>query len=72
VRATDATSAASSSGQQWRIAEGVAQGRSDREIAARLHLSVHTVHERVAALHEVCGTRTRPQLVAALAPMRPG
>jgi DNA-binding NarL/FixJ family response regulator len=55
---------------QWRVVEGVAAGLSDREIAERLHLSVHTVHERVAALHEVCGTRTRPQLVAALAATR--
>ena len=57
---------------QWRIAEGVAEGLSDREIANRLHLSVHTVHERVATLHELCGTRTRPQLVAALAGVREG
>jgi DNA-binding NarL/FixJ family response regulator len=47
------------------VARAVAAGLSDREIAGRMHLSVHTVHERVAALHELCGTNTRPQLVAA-------
>jgi DNA-binding CsgD family transcriptional regulator len=55
---------------QWRVVEEVAVGRSDREIAEMLQVSVHTVHERVAALHEICGTRTRPQLVAALATTR--
>jgi alanine dehydrogenase len=38
----------------------VARGLSDREIADSLHVSVTTVHEHVAALHELLGTTARP------------
>jgi DNA-binding CsgD family transcriptional regulator len=54
-------------GAQWSVAQAVARGDSDREIAAALHLSPATVHEHVAALHGLLGTSTRPRLVAALA-----
>ena len=55
------------------MAQAVARGLSDREIADSLHVSVTTVHEHVAALHELLGTTTRPRLVAELAGgLRPG
>jgi DNA-binding CsgD family transcriptional regulator len=54
-------------GAQWTVAQAVARGDSDSEIAAALHLSVATVHEHVAALHRLLGTRTRARLVATLA-----
>jgi DNA-binding CsgD family transcriptional regulator len=54
-------------GAQWAVAEAVARGFSDREIADSLQISPSTVHEHVAALHELLGTRTRPRLVAELA-----
>ena len=60
-------------GAQWAVAQAVAQGLSDREIADSLHVSVATVHEHVAALHDLLGTTTRPRLVAELAGgLRPG
>jgi Bacterial regulatory proteins, luxR family len=48
-------------------AQAVAHGLSDREIADSLEISTATVHEHVAALHQVLGTSTRPRLVAELA-----
>jgi DNA-binding CsgD family transcriptional regulator len=57
-------------GAQWAVAEAVARGLSDREIADSLQISPATVHEHVAALHELLGTSTRPRLVAELAGAR--
>jgi DNA-binding CsgD family transcriptional regulator len=54
-------------GAQWAVAQRIAAGDSDREIAAALHVSTATVHEHVAALHGLLGTTTRPRLVAVLA-----
>ncbi len=54
-------------GAQWAVAQAVARGLSDREIAESLTLSPATVHEHVAALHGLLGTSTRPRLVAELA-----
>jgi len=54
-------------GAQWSVAQAVARGLSDREIAESLTLSPATVHEHVAALHGLLGTSTRPRLVAELA-----
>ena len=54
-------------GAQWAVAQAVARGLSDREIADSLQISTSTVHEHVAALHELLGTNTRPRLVAELA-----
>jgi DNA-binding NarL/FixJ family response regulator len=49
------------------VAQAVARGDSDQDIAAALQLSVATVHEHVSALHRLLGTSTRPRLVARLA-----
>ena len=54
-------------GAQWSVAQAIARGDSDQEIAAALHVSVATVHEHVAALHRLLGTSSRARLVAALA-----
>lgn len=54
-------------GAQWAVAQAVARGHSDREIADSLHISPATVHEHVAALHRVLSTGTRARLVAELA-----
>jgi DNA-binding NarL/FixJ family response regulator len=42
----------------------ISQGFSDREIAARLHLSHEAVKSRVTALRAVLGARTRAHAVA--------
>jgi DNA-binding CsgD family transcriptional regulator len=54
-------------GAQWAVAQAVARGDSDQDIAAELQLSGATVHEHVSALHRLLGTSTRPRLVARLA-----
>jgi DNA-binding CsgD family transcriptional regulator len=54
-------------GAQWAVAQAVARGLSDREIAASLQVSPATVHEHVGALHRLLGTSTRARLVAELA-----
>jgi DNA-binding CsgD family transcriptional regulator len=53
-------------GAQWAVAQAVARGESDQEVAAALHLSAATVHEHVSALHQLLGTSTRARLVATL------
>ena len=42
----------------------VAQGLSDREIGARLHLSRHTVHHKIERLRGDLGLRNRTELAA--------
>ena len=54
------------SAREIEVLDCVAQGLSNKEIAAALGVAVSTVHERVAALHAALGTHTRAQLVAAL------
>jgi DNA-binding CsgD family transcriptional regulator len=53
--------------RQRTVAEALSAGLADRTIAAALGISRNTVREHAAALHEVFGTSTRPELVAALA-----
>lgn len=48
------------------IARALSRGLTDREIGAALHVSSETVHEHVAAIHRMYGTRTRSGLVAQL------
>ncbi len=49
------------------VATAVEVGSGDRAIAVSLGISVATVRQHVRALHRAFGTRTRPELVAALA-----
>jgi DNA-binding CsgD family transcriptional regulator len=51
---------------QWRVARAVAQGLTDRQIAAQLGVAPATVHERVQSLHNLLDTHSRAQLVATL------
>jgi DNA-binding NarL/FixJ family response regulator len=52
--------------RQKDIAEAVAEGLSDQEIAQRFHISTATVHDGLTRLHTLIGTRTRSSLVAQL------
>jgi DNA-binding NarL/FixJ family response regulator len=47
------------------VAYLLAQGRSNNEIAAGLHVSVHTVKSQVQSILRKRGLRSRWQLVAA-------
>jgi DNA-binding CsgD family transcriptional regulator len=67
ARGSVAAEASALTGAQWAVAQAVARGLSDREIAESLGVSAATVHEHVAALHQLLGTTTRPRLVAELA-----
>ncbi len=49
----------------------VADGSSNKEIAARLHLSARTVEKHVEALLRLTGARSRTQLVAKAGPEYP-
>jgi DNA-binding CsgD family transcriptional regulator len=56
--------------RQHTIAHALSAGLADRAIGAALGISTNTVREHAAALHEVFGTRTRSELIAALAGRR--
>ena len=49
----------------------VAEGRSNKEIAARLHLSIRTVEKHIETLLRTAGARSRTQLVATAGPEYP-
>jgi predicted ATPase/DNA-binding CsgD family transcriptional regulator len=49
----------------------VAAGRSNKEVAAELHLSIRTVEKHVEALLRTAGARSRTQLVAIAGPEYP-
>jgi DNA-binding CsgD family transcriptional regulator len=53
--------------RQRAVADALSAGVTDRAIAASLGISTNTVREHAAALHAAFGTRTRSELVAALA-----
>jgi PAS domain S-box-containing protein len=52
------------SGQDLEIIDLLAEGRSNPEIARHVHLSPHTVKDRVAKLMSVFGAHTRVEVVA--------
>ncbi len=58
--------------RQSTIADALSSGLADRTIAGALGISTATVREHAAALHEAFGTRTRSELVAALAAVHRG
>jgi DNA-binding CsgD family transcriptional regulator len=47
------------------VLEHVAEGRTDREIATLLYVSVRTVHKHLEHVYEKLGVRTRAGAVAA-------
>jgi len=50
--------------RQWEVACLLAEGLSEAEVAARLYLSEHTVHEHIRHIYERLGCHRRGQLVA--------
>jgi len=52
--------------------ELVASGRSNREVAATLYMSVRSVESHLTKAYRELGVKSRLQLVAALAERRPG
>jgi DNA-binding NarL/FixJ family response regulator len=54
-----------------RTLRGLLQGQSEKEIAADVGVSVHTVHEYVKELHRRLGVNSRGELLARFLPTRP-
>src|SRR5204862_3013289 len=50
-----------------RIAELVARGRTNREVAAELFVTVHTVEKALTRVYRKLGVRSRAELARALA-----
>ncbi|MGO9977521.1 MAG: helix-turn-helix domain-containing protein [Solirubrobacteraceae bacterium] len=57
---------------QERVAELVAAGLSNREIASALYMSQRTVEAHLTKIYREVGVRSRAQLAATLAPSGPG
>jgi DNA-binding CsgD family transcriptional regulator len=53
------------------VAELLATGASNREIAGMLHMSLRSVESHLTSLYRQFGVRSRAQLVARLAAERP-
>ena len=53
---------------QYRILAEVLEGSSEKEIAARLHLSPHTMHNHITAIHERFKIHSRSELLASRIP----
>lgn len=49
------------------VLERLTQGDSEKEIAAHLDISTHTVHDHVKAIHRAYGVRSRGELLARVA-----
>lgn len=54
------------SAAEWRICELLVDGLPDKQIAAKLKLSRHTVHNHVRAIYRQLGVHSRPELLAKL------
>jgi DNA-binding NarL/FixJ family response regulator len=61
-----APSAGTLTPSERRIAELVAQGRTNREVAAELVLSVHTVEGALTSLYRKLGVRSRTEMARRL------
>jgi DNA-binding NarL/FixJ family response regulator len=61
----DADGRAALTAAELRVAEAAAAGRTNREIAAALFLSVRTVETHLASVYRKLGLRTRTQLALA-------
>jgi DNA-binding CsgD family transcriptional regulator len=55
---------------ELRIAELVARGRTNREVAAELFVTVHTVEKALTRAYRKLGVRSRTELAPALAELR--
>jgi DNA-binding CsgD family transcriptional regulator len=66
TRGSTATAAAEPeqalTGQEWRIAELVVQGMTNREVGAALFLSPKTIEHHLSAIYRKLGVRSRTQL----------
>ncbi len=51
---------------QIRVVEGLWQGCSEKEVAATLHLSIHTVHSHDKKIYRTLGVHSRAELYAKL------
>jgi DNA-binding CsgD family transcriptional regulator len=49
-----------------RVLEKLLEGKSEKEIAAALHLSAHTVHHHVQAIHRYFNVHSGRELLARL------
>jgi DNA-binding CsgD family transcriptional regulator len=54
-------------GSERRVAELVAQGRTNREVAEALFLSEHTVESHLSSAYRKLGVRSRTELASKLA-----
>jgi DNA-binding CsgD family transcriptional regulator len=54
------------SGKEKRVAELVAQGLSNAQIAAALNIKIDTVKKYLTAVYAACGVRSRTQLALAM------
>jgi DNA-binding CsgD family transcriptional regulator len=57
--------------RQREVLELLRRGASEKEVAAALEVSNHTVHDHVKALHRAYGARSRGELMACAAGSRP-
>jgi len=57
--------------RQREVLELLCSGASEKEIAAALEVSIHTVHDHVKALHRAYGVRSRGELMARALGSRP-
>jgi two-component system response regulator DesR len=55
--------AASLSPREREVLDLIARGSTNREIAAALHLSPHTIHEHTSTLYRKLGARNRADAV---------
>ena len=53
---------------QCRVLAELLDGSSEKEIAIKLHLSPHTVHNHIAAIRQRFGFRSRSELLASRIP----
>ena len=59
----DAAAAGSLSAREREVLDLIARGATNREIAAALHLSPHTIHEHTSSLYRKLGARNRADAV---------
>lgn len=51
-------------GRVREVASLLLEGLCEKEVAARLHISRHTVHDHVKTLYRLLGVRSRPEFFA--------